>query len=104
LLEVYKSVSLKNVMAYGKSAFLAALLNFFVWGAGYLYIGHRMLLGAGLTAISILNMTILLSLPESVLMMGSELFSMWLSFIWIALGLLFAEDVYRETNEMNKVE
>ena len=88
-------------MGYGKSPILAALFNFFIWGAGYLYIGHRMILGTGLTLISLLNIVILLSLPESVLIQGSELFSMWLSFIWVALGALFAEDVYQETNQLN---
>jgi len=90
-------------MGYGKSPWLAALFNFLIWGTGYLYIGHRMVLGIGLTIVSILNFLILLSIPQTILLRNSELFSLWLSFIWIALSFLFAEDAYREAREMNRI-
>ncbi|NIO21333.1 MAG: hypothetical protein GTN76_11505 [Candidatus Aenigmarchaeota archaeon] len=90
-------------MGYGRSPWLAAFLNFIIWGSGYVYIGHRMILGAGLVIVSIFNFLILISLPEIILLRGSELFSLWLSFIWIALSVLFAIDVYRETREINAV-
>lgn len=90
-------------MKYGKSPWLAAFLNFVVWGLGYIYIRHRMVLGGGLAIVSILNFLILISLPEVILLRGSELFSIWLSFIWIALSVLFAIDVYRETKEINAI-
>jgi len=90
-------------MRYGRSPWLAAFLNFLIWGSGYVYIGHRMVLGVGLIIVSILNFLILVSLPEVILLRGSELFSLWLSFIWIALSILFAIDVYRETKEINAI-
>ncbi|NIP40047.1 MAG: hypothetical protein GTN39_00855 [Candidatus Aenigmarchaeota archaeon] len=90
-------------MRYGRSPWLAAFLNLLVWGSGYVYIGHRMILGVGLVIVSILNFLILLSIPEAILLRGSELFSLWLSFIWIALSVLFAIDVYRETKEINAI-
>jgi hypothetical protein len=90
-------------MNYGRSPWLAAFLNFVVWGSGYVYIRHRMVLGAGLVVVSVLNFLILVSLPEAILLSGSELFSLWLSFIWIALSVLFAVDVYRETREINAI-
>ena len=90
-------------MKYGRSPWLAAFLNFVIWGLGYVYIGHRMILGLGLVIVSILNFLILISIPETILLSGAELFSMWLSFIWIALSVLFAIDVYRETEEINAI-
>jgi len=91
------------VMKYGRSPWFAAFLNFIIWGSGYVYIGHRLILGIGLVIVSVLNFLILLSIPEAILLQGSELFSLWLSFIWIALSFLFAVDVYRETKEINAI-
>jgi hypothetical protein len=90
-------------MKYGRSPWFAAFLNFVIWGSGYVYIGHRMVLGIGLVIVFVLNFLILISLPETILLQGSELFSLWLSFIWIALSFLFAADVYRETKEINAI-
>ena len=90
-------------MSYGKSPWMAAFLNFVFWGAGYVYIRHRMILGIGLVFVYVMNFLILLSLPESMLLRSSELFFVWLSFIWIAMSILFALDVYKETQELNKI-
>lgn len=90
-------------MSYGKSPWIAAFLNFVFWGSGYVYIKHRMLLGSGLVFVYILNFLILLSLPDVILLRSSELFFVWLSFIWIAMSILFALDVYKETEELNKI-
>ena len=90
-------------MNYGKSPWIAAFLNFVIWGTGYVYIKHRMVLGVGLIFVNILNFVILVSLPEVILLRTSELFFVWLSFIWVALSSLFAIDAYRETEELNKI-
>jgi hypothetical protein len=90
-------------MSYGKSPWIAAFLNFVFWGSGYVYIKHRMILGIGLVFVYILNFLILLSLPDVILLRSSELFFIWLSFIWFAMSILFALDVYKETEEMNKI-
>lgn len=89
-------------MSRGKSPWLAAFLNFIIWGSGYVYIGRRMILGAGLVMVSILNLIIIISLPKTILLHGSELFSLWLSFIWIMLSVLFAVDVYMEAKGINE--
>jgi len=99
----YKPPRQNLFMKYGRSPWLAAFLNLILWGSGYVYIGHRMILGIGLVVVSVLNFLILLSIPETILLRGSELFSLWLSFIWIALSFLFAADVYREANEINAI-
>jgi hypothetical protein len=90
-------------MSYGKSPWMAAFLNFAVWGSGYLYIRHRMVLGAGLVLVMFFNCLILATIPDVIILASSELFFIWLSFIWVALSTLFAIDVYRETGELNKI-
>jgi hypothetical protein len=90
-------------MRYGKSPWLAAFLNFAVWGSGYLYMGHRRVLGAGLLAVTFVNFFILVTIPSVVLLPTSELFFVWLSFIWAALSLLFAADAYREADQLQKI-
>ena len=90
-------------MSYGKSPWMAAFLNFAVWGSGYLYIRHRMVLGAGLVLVMFFNCLILVTIPDVIILASSELFFIWLSFIWVALSTLFAIDVYRETGELNKI-
>jgi len=90
-------------MGAKKSPWAAAFLNFVIWGSGYLYINHRKVLGAGLVIVTFFNFIILMTLPQSIILSSSELFFLWLSFIWIALSVLFAIDVYRETQELNKI-
>jgi hypothetical protein len=90
-------------MSYGKSPWIAAFLNFVTWGGGYIYIRHRMVLGIGLLLVAIVNFMILVSIPAEIILPSSELFYVWLSFIWAALSLLFAVDVFRETIELNKI-
>lgn len=90
-------------MSYGKSPWIAAFLNFVVWGSGYIYIRHRMVLGTGLLLVAVVNLITLVSMPAAIILPSSELFYVWLSFIWVALSLLFALDVFRETKELNKI-
>jgi len=86
-----------------KSPWIAAFLNFVVWGSGYIYIRHRMVLGVGLVLVMIFNLLILLSIPDAIILSSSELFFIWISFLWASLSLLFAIDVYRETRELSKI-
>lgn len=90
-------------MSYGKSPWVAAFLNFSVWGAGYLYIRHRMVLGVGLVAVTFFNLLILLMIPDVIILSSTELFFLWISFVWVSLSFLFAIDCYRETQELNKI-
>ncbi|MFH1237114.1 MAG: hypothetical protein V1648_01775 [Candidatus Aenigmatarchaeota archaeon] len=90
-------------MSYGKSPWIAAFLNFVTWGAGYIYIRHRMVLGTGLLLVTIINFMILVSMPAEIILPSSELFYVWLSFIWVALSLLFAVDAFMETQDLNKI-
>jgi hypothetical protein len=86
-----------------KSPWMAAFMNFVVWGSGYVYIRHRMVLGVGLVLVMIFNVLILLTIPDVIILSSSELFFLWISFLWTSLSLLFAIDVYRETRELNKI-
>lgn len=90
-------------MSYGKSPWIAAFLNFVIWGSGYVYIKHRMVLGVGLVIVTFFNFIILMMIPDVIILRSSELFFLWLSFIWVALSVLFAIDVYRETEELNRI-
>lgn len=90
-------------MSYGKSPWIAAFLNFIVWGLGYVYIRHRMVLGIGLVIVNLINILILMSIPQVVLLRSSEMFFIWVSFIWVAMSVLFAVDVFRETEELNSI-
>ncbi|MEM2954871.1 MAG: hypothetical protein QW625_02910 [Candidatus Nanoarchaeia archaeon] len=90
-------------MVSNKSPWLAAFLNFVFWGSGYVYIKHRMVLGIGLMLITIFNLLILLTIPYIILLSNTELFFVWLSFLWFAMSLLFAFDVYKEAKELNKI-
>lgn len=90
-------------MSREKSPWIAAFLNFIFWGAGYLYIRHRMILGIGLTVIMAMNFMILISIPAAILLPMSELFFVWLSFVWAALSAIFAFDAYREAAELARI-
>jgi hypothetical protein len=90
-------------MSYGKSPWIAAFLNFVVWGSGYVYIGHRMTLGMGLVLVTFFNFLILIMIPDVIILSNTELFFLWFSFIWIALSVLFSIDVYKETQDLNKI-
>jgi len=90
-------------MSYGKSPWIAAFLNFVVWGAGYVYIRHRMVLGMGLVLVTLFNFMILVTIPDVIILSNTELFFLWFSLIWFALSVLFAIDVYKETTELNKI-
>lgn len=88
-------------MGYGKSPWTAAFLNFVFWGSGYMYVRHRRVLGAGLVLVYMFNIAILLSIPDVVLLRNSEIFFIWISFLWLSLSALFAVDVFMETKELN---
>lgn len=90
-------------MSYGKSPWVAAFLNFVVWGSGYVYARHRMILGVGLIIVTFVNLLILLSIPELIILRSSELFFIWFMFIWLSLSLLFAIDAFKETSELNAI-
>ena len=90
-------------MSYGKSHWIAAFLNFVLWGSGYIYIKHRMFLGVGLIVVYVVNFLILLSIPNIILLRTSELFFIWISFMWVALSALFAVDAFIETKELNTI-
>jgi glucan phosphoethanolaminetransferase (alkaline phosphatase superfamily) len=85
-----------------KSPWIAAFLNFVFWGSGYVYIKHRKVFGAGLMLVTSFNLAILVTIPTVIILASSELFFIWLSFIWAAFSLLFAVDVFRETSEFGR--
>ena len=80
-----------------KKAWLAALLNFFFVGAGYLYNGKRMPLGAGLTIAGI---------GLTYVEFGIQPLNMTLYFIMFASVFLansfLARDAYKEAQAINE--
>ncbi len=90
-------------MGYDKSPWIAAFMNFIFWGSGYVYIKGKSILGIGLLFTSIVNIAIMISIPENVLLANSELFFMWFSFIWVVLSFTFSIDVYFETKKLNAI-
>jgi hypothetical protein len=90
-------------MLSGRNPWIAAFLNIITWGAGYLYIGHRRFLGAGLVIVFILNIMVLISIPYVVLLTYSEMLFTWGMFVWAMLSALFAIDVFNETRELRKI-
>jgi hypothetical protein len=90
-------------MLSGRNPWVAAFLNIITWGAGYLYIGHRRVLGAGLLIVFLLNVMVLISIPYVVLLTYSEMFFIWGMFVWSMLSALFAIDVFNETRELRKI-
>ena len=91
-------------MKHRRNPWLAAFLNFVIWGSGYVYIKHRRFLGAGLIVVFLLNISLLISIPYNMLLSYSEMFFMWVMFMWFLFSLLFAVDVFRETKELRKYE
>jgi len=80
-----------------KKAWLAALLNFVLMGAGYIYNGRRVYLGVGLTAVAVYatwfeNFVLKVQAPE--------LFNYMFGMI-LVLNLFLAIDGYRESNWIN---
>ncbi len=91
-------------MKHRRNPWFAAFLNFILWGLGYLYIKHRRFLGVGLVIVFLLNTSLLMTIPYSMLLSYSEMLSIWGMFTWFLLSLLFAVDVFRETKELRKYE
>jgi len=88
-----------------KNPWLAAVLNFFVWGLGYLYVGKgkRAMFAIGLVVTSVLitglyytvELPILdkLSIPEKTLL---DIYYLLISGI---IGLVFAWDAFKDAKE-----
>jgi hypothetical protein len=71
----------------------AAILNFFLWGSGYLYVGRRRILGLCLVG------AVLLSLVGVALLStghGGNLALLLAGCVWGLAGLGLAADIYTE--------
>ncbi len=91
-------------MSPGRNPWIAAFLNLVFWGSGYVYIKHRRVLGAGLLFVFFMNLSLLLTIPYSILLYYSELLFIWGMFMWALLSMIFAIDVFYETREIRKYE
>ena len=86
-----------------KSPLIAAALNFFVWGLGYLYSGKRTVLGIGFLAAYIIFSAFTLTviqLPPFPEVPYENLYAMTgiLSILYqLMISMTLAYDVYRET-------
>ncbi len=88
-------------MAKKKNPWIAAVLNFFIWGLGYLYNGKRIALGAGLLVGDILlNISIfltLLNLPTEISTSQIDEVSGWLIILsFVLISITLAYDAHRE--------
>ncbi len=91
-------------MKHRRNPLVAAFLNFILWGTGYIYISHRRFLGGGLIVVFLLNASLLVTIPYSMLLAYSEMLFLWGMFMWFLLSILFAVDVFRETMQLRKYE
>lgn len=79
-----------------KNPWIAAVLNFLLYGLGYIYNGKRLLFGAGLVIFGIVYFAVLmmLNLPEAVWD--------WITIFGFIFALLFAYDGFQESKELNR--
>jgi hypothetical protein len=93
-----------------KNPFIAAILNFLLWGLGYVYNGKRMALGIGLILGSLLWSVFFVyvmstPLPESSTPASPTPFSIipFLPFLGnLIITIALAYDAYREAKQINK--
>ncbi len=78
-----------------KNPWIAAILNFFFWGTGYVYNGKRVWFGIGLFVSDVFMMW---SAVIQTLQSGGVESIMWHGLVLITL--LFAYDAYREAKEL----
>jgi hypothetical protein len=87
-----------------KKPWLAALLNFFFMGPGYIYNGRRSMLGIGWTITAIL-LTIVEQGPvfaDGKNLQATSMTAFGLMFVAVFLGnTIFAIDGYREAKQIN---
>ena len=78
-----------------KKPWLAALLNFVIWGLGYLYVGKRknfgIMLVIGAILVLVLTATLELSLADILSLPGS-----------VIISFAFAYDGYKTAQEVNQ--
>lgn len=82
----YKYSNLINLMEKKKDPWIGALLNFFIWGLGYLYTGKRKVFGWMLLAVSILGFIYAFTAPWTLVGILES----------IILSIAFAYDAYKE--------
>ncbi|MBI5803178.1 hypothetical protein HY448_00650 [Candidatus Pacearchaeota archaeon] len=75
-----------------KSPWLAAILNFLLFGLGYIYVGKRVAFGIGLIIATIIYTGLTWNYEYT-----------WVDLMFgVAIGLLFAYDGYKTAEEVNK--
>jgi len=76
-----------------KNPAIAALLNFFVWGLGYIYAERRVVFGALLVISEILSYLLAPFVPP---IEESGKLLLWSFPIWLLMSIAFAYDAYQE--------
>ncbi|MBI2583182.1 MAG: hypothetical protein HYW25_00815 [Candidatus Aenigmarchaeota archaeon] len=85
-------------MKFKRRPLIAAILNFFVWGLGYVYNGKRIVFGILLVAGSISMAALSLTVPQEAVNQVSTLLLM----PSLVISLAFAYDALLECRELRK--
>ncbi len=88
-----------NASLYPKKPWLAALLNFFIWGPGYLYLRKRVLFGY-LVLASEVCLIIWWTLPGNWELLESTIGYGWFLLWSTILAIAFAIDAYNTAKEV----
>ncbi|MBC7218622.1 MAG: hypothetical protein H5T49_00590 [Hadesarchaea archaeon] len=84
--------------AFGRrNPWLAAFLNFFIWGAGFVYAGRRLFLG-----VSLLLFTMIISLSAGLAQYDFYQAAALALAAWLLISLALAREAYFEARERNR--
>ena len=86
-----------NESEKSKNPYVAAILNIFIWGLGYLYNGKRKVLGVGLIVVEIIWHIPWLLLGVVAVFGFPYIYS---SIAMIVLSIVLAYDAYKETKSL----
>jgi hypothetical protein len=80
-----------------RNPWLAAFLNFFIWGAGFVYAGRRLFLGA-----SLLLFMMIISLSAGLAQQNFYQAAALILVAWLLISAALAREAYLEARESNR--
>lgn len=92
-------------MSNKKNPWVAAILNFIIWGLGYQYVGSKragLRLGLIVAEILAIIMGVFVGTIEAFVGVEPRLLDALVSWPYIITGLVFAWDAYKDAEEINQ--
>ncbi len=89
----------RTLRAFSPKPWVAAVLNFLIWGAGYIYNRKRAGFGTFLSIGYILSIASLLFAPESVIADDGPLYITLSTLAYLLISAAFAMDAYKENRK-----